>query len=546
MVSLNWKSFKEPYHSGEPGQTMSCIIILDTTLRDGTQAEGISFSLEDKLAIAQRLDEVGIHYIEGGYPLSNPKDVAFFQEMKSVSFKQAKLAAFGNTRRRSLSVEEDPGIRALLDCPTETISLVAKCWPLHVAQVLRASNQENLAMIRESVSFLKGEGKTVLFDAEHFFDGFKEDPDYALRTVQVAAEAGADVVVLCDTNGGRLPGEVARAVRTVRQALEVPLGIHAHNDSGLAVANSLAAVEEGATHVQGTINGFGERCGNADLCIVIPDLAYKMGLEVLSEVGLRRLTELSRYVYELANVVPQANQPFVGMSAFAHKGGLHIDAIRKDVRTYEHLSPELVGNERRLLISELSGAATILAKTDKFKLESDKALTRKILQQVQDLENEGYQFEAAEASFELLVKKAMGQHRRFFDLAGFHVSVRKDEQGRSVAEATVKVVNPEGEIEHTAGEGDGPVNALDAALRKALEQFYPNIKEMVLVDYKVRVVNPKAATAAKVRVIIQSRDHEDIWSTIGVSENILEASYQALVDSIEYKLLKDEERACHG
>jgi 2-isopropylmalate synthase len=321
------------------------------------------------------------------------------------------------------------------------------------------------------------------------------------------------------------------------------VGIHAHNDGGLAVANTLAAVAEGATHVQGTINGFGERCGNADLCVVIPNLAYKMGREVLGDVGLRRLTEVSRFVYELANVIPEAHQPFVGISAFAHKGGLHIDAVQKDVRTYEHISPERVGNERRLLVSELSGAATVWAKVDRYKLATDKALARKILEQVQQLENEGYQFEAAEASFELLVKKALGRHRRFFDLAGFHISVRKDEKGNTVAEATIKVKGPGGEIEHTASEGDGPVNALDAALRKALEKFYPSIKEMRLVDYKVRVVNPKAATAAKVRVIIQSRDHEDIWNTVGVSENILEASYQALVDSIEYKLLKDEERA---
>lgn len=525
---------------------MSLVTILDTTLRDGSQAEGITFSLDDKVGIARKLDELGVHYIEGGYPYSNPKDLNFFREMSRRPLREARLVAFGMTRRKGLSVAEDPGLRALLDAETPAVAVVGKSWDLHVREVLRTELSENLDMIRETVAFFKEAGREVIFDAEHFFDGYRENPEYALATLRAAQEAGADLLVLCDTNGGSLPDTVSRVTAAAAEAVEVPLGIHAHNDSGLAVANSLAAVAAGAVHVQGTINGFGERAGNADLCSVIPNLMLKMGREVLPPDRLRRLTEVSRYVYEVANLAPQEHQPFVGLSAFTHKGGMHVDAIRKNERTYEHISPQTVGNERRLLVSELSGAATILAKTERYNLAHNREMLRRVLREVQALEAEGFQFEAAEASFELLVKRLMGRYRPHFELLGYRVTVDGSRSARpavstpGAVEATVKL-RVGGETVHTASDGDGPVNALDGALRKALEPFYPSLSGMRLVDYKVRVVNPTAGTAARVRVIIESRDQRDIWSTVGVSENIIEASWQALVDSVEYKLIKDEE-----
>jgi 2-isopropylmalate synthase len=535
----------------------SPVTILDTTLRDGTQAEGVTFSLEDKVGIARKLDDLGIHYVEGGYPYSNPKDASFFREVRKRPLRQAHLVAFGMTRRKGLTVEKDPGLRALLEAETPAISVVGKSWDLHVREVLRVEPEENLAMVRETVAFLKAAGREVIFDAEHFFDGYGENPDYALASLQAAQDAGADLLVLCDTNGGSLPDTVADVTRAVAAKVAKPLGIHAHNDGGLAVANSLAAVAAGAVHVQGTTNGFGERCGNADLCVVIPNLMLKMGRTVLPEDRLRRLTEVARYVYEVANLPPAEHQPFVGLSAFTHKGGMHVDAVRKNERTYEHVAPTLVGNERRLLISELSGGATILAKTEKYNLSRNKELLRQVLQQVQEREAAGYQFEAAEASFELLVKQLLGHYRPHFELLSYRVTVDEDEsrppaggraagghpadRGATAVEATVKLRVGE-ETVHTASAGDGPVNALDGALRKALAPFFPRLAEMKLVDYKVRVVNPTAGTAARVRVIIKSRDHTDLWSTVGASENIIAASWQALADSVEYKLVKDEEQ----
>lgn len=525
---------------------MDKIVLYDTTLRDGSQGEGVSFSLQDKLGIAVKLDDLGIDYIEGGYPFSNPKDESFFMEIKNVRLRHAKIAAFGSTRRANFPTSEDPGIISLIKAETPVVTIVGKSWDFQVSNVLRTTLDENLKMVAETIEFLKGVNKEVIFDAEHFFDGYKSNPEYALKVIKTAQEAGADTIVLCDTNGGSLPQEIAEIVGQTLLSVHVPLGIHTHNDCDLAVANTIAAVEHGVRHVQGTINGFGERCGNADLCSIIPNLALKpvlsganvKGLRCLDEKGLKKLTEVSRYVYEVANILPRSNQPFVGKSAFAHKGGLHADAVRKDKASYEHISPEKVGNERRILISELSGSASVLAKIEKYDITHDRKLMKQILTQVQDLENKGYQFEAAEASFELLVKKALGKHRTFFNLEGFSTTVEKRENGTTNTIATVKI-KVDGVEELTASEGDGPVNALDGALRKALERFYPSIREMQLVDYKVRVIEPQKGTAAKVRVIIQSRDHKDLWSTVGVSENIVDASWQALVDSIEYKLLKD-------
>lgn len=522
---------------------MARIFIYDTTLRDGSQGEGINFSLQDKLLVTRRLDDLGIDYIEGGYPLSNPKDHEYFQEVRRLKLRHAKVAAFGMTRRKNCAVEEDTCIKALLESEAPVITIVGKTWDFQVRDVLGATLEENLRMIGDSIAYCRSKGREVIYDAEHYFDGFKHNPEYALATLKMAHTAGANVLVLCDTNGGALPDEIAQAVTRVRHSLEyAELGIHCHNDCDLAVANSLAAVARGATQVQGTINGVGERCGNADLVSVIANLALKLDHEVLQEGSLARLTEVSRYVYEVANMNFRANQPFVGTSAFAHKGGMHAHAVNKHTRSYEHIDPALVGNERRILVSELSGQSSILAKTTKYAVAHDKAMMVKILNQVQDLENEGYEFEAAEASFDLLVKKAIGIYSPKFERLAYHVNVETDAAGRTVTEATVKVRIGD-TVEHTVSEGDGPVNALDGALRKALAVSYPGLAQMQLVDYKVRVVNSKAGTAARVRVVIESRDAKDVWSTVGVSENIIEASWLALVDSLEYKLFKDEDKA---
>jgi 2-isopropylmalate synthase len=515
------------------------IKLYDTTLRDGMQAEGVSFSLEDKLAIARRLDELGIDYIEGGYAGSNLKEMQFFEEVAGPALKNSVIVAFGSTRRADASVSDDASLNAILACKTSAATLVGKCWDLHVTDVLGCSLDDNLTMCADSVQFLKQHGLEVIFDAEHFYDGYKQNPEYAMKVLSAAAEAGADALVLCDTNGGSLPNEVSKITGVVRDKFgTVMIGIHTHNDGDCATANALAAVRAGARHVQGTINGIGERCGNANLCALIPNLALKMGFDVLGRERIKTLTEVSRFVFEILNLTPVMNMPYVGESAFAHKAGLHVDALRKNKRTYEHIDPKLIGNERRFLISELSGKSNVLAELEKAKIVEDKKLARKILRRVQELENEGYQFEAADASFDLLVKKVMGTYEPSFDLIKYYVTTEKRASGELVTEATIKLRVGD-KVEHVVGEGDGPVNALDAALRKSLENFYPAIKEVHLIDYKVRVVNAGAGTAARVRVIIESRDKKSVWGTVGVSENIIEASWQALADSVEYKLQKD-------
>jgi 2-isopropylmalate synthase len=515
---------------------MAQIKVYDTTLRDGMQAEGVSFSLEDKLSIARCLDKLGVHYIEGGYAASNPKEMQFFHDAAKLGLKNARLAAFGNTRRADCKVDDDASLTAILACGAPVATLVGKTWDLHVKVVLGCSLEENLAICSESVRYLKSKGLEVVFDAEHFFDGYKENPEYAMKVLASAAEAGADALALCDTNGGSLPEQVFEITQHVcRTFASIAVGIHPHNDSDCATANSLAAVRAGATQVQGTINGLGERCGNADLCSVVAGLAFKMGYEVLPPEQMQMLTETSRYIFEIANLAPITNLPYVGSSAFAHKAGLHVDALRKSKKTYEHIAPEVVGNERRFLISELSGKSNILAELEKAKLTQDKVLARKILMRVQELENEGYQFEAANASFGLLVRKILGTFKPSFELIKYHVDVEKICNGKIVTEATVKLKVGDA-VEHVVGEGDGPINALDAALRKSLSAFYPTINDMHLIDYKVRVVNARAGTAARVRVVIESRDKTSFWGTVGVSENIIEASWLALVDSVEHKL----------
>ena len=519
---------------------MEKIKLYDTTLRDGMQAEGVSFSLEDKLAIAKCLDGLGLEYIEGGYAASNTKEMQFFTEAAKLGLKSSKIVAFGTTRRADYNVSDDLSLNAMLACKTQVATLVGKAWDMHVTDVLGCSLDENLTICAESVEYLKKHGLETIFDAEHFYDGYKKNQEYAMKVLAAAARAGADAIVLCDTNGGSLADEVYEITKTVCERFStVVVGIHTHNDTDCATANCLAAVRAGARHVQGTINGLGERCGNANLCVVVPNLAFKMGVEVLSLEKIKTLTEVSRYVFEIGNLAPVMNMPYVGESAFAHKGGLHVDALRKSKQSYEHIAPELVGNERRFLISELSGKSTVLAELEKAKIGEDKELARKILNRVQELENQGYQFEAANASFDLLVKKIMGTYKPSFKLVKYHTIVEKRDTGDMVTEATVKLVRPDGVTEHVVGEGDGPVNALDAALRKSLENFYPGIKDIHLIDYKVRVVNAKAGTAARVRVIIESRDKSSTWGTVGCSENIIEASWQALVDSVEYKLQKD-------
>jgi 2-isopropylmalate synthase len=520
---------------------MPRIAIYDTTLRDGSQGEGVNFSLQDKLQITRRLDDLGIDFIEGGYPLSNPKDFEYFQRVRELPLKHARVAAFGMTRRKGIAAADDTCIKALLDSQASLITIVGKTWDFQVREVLNTTLEENLNMIGDSVGCCRQAGRDVFYDAEHFFDGYRANPDYALRTLRAAEEAGASVLILCDTNGGNLPEEIAAAVEAVRRTLRAEIGIHCHNDCDVGVANSLAAVARGATQVQGTVNGIGERCGNADLVSIIANLALKRGCEVLRPGSLVRLTEVSRYVYEMANMNYRSGQPFVGTSAFAHKGGMHTHAVARNTASYEHIDPSQVGNERRILVSELSGQSTILAKTTKYAINEDRALMAKILTQVQDLENAGYEFEAAEASFDLLVKKAAGLYQPKFERLVYRVNVETDAAAKPVTEATVKVqVN--GQTMHTVSEGDGPVNALDGALRKALQPVYPRLAEMHLEDYKVRVVNARAETAARVRVVIEWRDGDAVWGTVGVSENIIEASWLALADSFEYKLFKDEEK----
>lgn len=523
---------------------MRTIHIYDTTLRDGTQGEGVNFSLQDKLLITRRLDDLGFDFVEGGYPLSNEKDEQFFQSAAELDLDRAVVCAFGMTRRKDVDPADDPGMQALVAARTAAVTLVGKTWDFHATEVLRVSLEENVDMIADSVAFLRDQGRRVIYDAEHFFDGWKANPDYAKKTIQAAASAGAEIVVLCDTNGGSLPAEIAELTAAAAKSLgDVPVGIHCHNDCELGVANSLAAVDAGAHQVQGTINGFGERCGNADLISVVANLALKKsGYRVLNDSGVERLTELSRYVYETANMWPRNNQPFVGASAFAHKGGMHVHAVNRAADSYEHINPESVGNERRILVSELSGRSNIVALTTKHDLQHDRQLMDKILGEVVRLENLGYQFEAAEASFDLLVKRCAGTFEPHFIRKSFHVNVESTADAEVTTEATVKLAVGDS-IRHDVAEGDGPVNALDAALRKALNGTFPNLRDMQLVDYKVRVINSDAGTAAGVRVMIESRDRDSVWGTVGVSENVIEASWIALVDSFEYKLYKDEAAA---
>lgn len=520
---------------------MQEVKLYDTTLRDGAQGEGISFSVSDKIKIARRLSALGIHYIEGGWPGSNPKDMEFFKAARKIRFKNSEVVGFGSTKRPKISPSKDGNLKALIKAGTSTVAIFGKTWDLHVTDVLKVSLQENLNMIRDTVEFLKSKKCQVFYDAEHFFDGYVNNKEYALETLRAAVNGGCDAVILCDTNGGMVTFDLATIVRAVSSEFATTtLGIHTHNDSGMAVANTLAAVEAGCRNVQGTINGYGERCGNADLCAIIPNLQLKMGYKCLPGKRLKELTEVSHYVSEIANMKQQDNQPFVGRSAFAHKGGVHINAVMKRPETYEHVGPETVGNHRRILVSELSGKTSIILRAKEMELDLSKEdpKTKKILRLIQNLENQGYYFEAADASFELLMKKALKKHKPFFTLEGFKVIIEKREDNTLISEATIKLKVNRKE-EHTAAEGDGPVNALDNALRKALNKFYPTLAEMHLSDFKVRVLEEKAGTAARVRVLIQSQDAKSSWGTVGVSENIIEASWQALVDSVEYKLVKD-------
>ena len=524
---------------------MAQVQIYDTTLRDGAQQEGLSLSVEDKLKIAKKLDELGIQYIEGGWPGSNPKDAEFFVRVQSLNLSNATVVAFGSTRRANVEAERDANLLALVDSQAPVCTIVAKSWDLHVTQVLETSLEENLAMIADSVAFLKSKGRRVFLDAEHFFDGFKANPSYALQAVKVAAEAGAECVILCDTNGGALPHEVSEIVARVKQETDVPLGIHAHNDSDTAVANSLAAVQAGAEQVQGTINGYGERCGNANLISTIANLKLKLGIDCIPDEQLQRLTEVSLYVSEIVNRPPNSFQPYVGASAFSHKGGLHAAAVAKVEQSYQHIPPETVGNVKRVVVSELSGRSNILTKVRELGIDVtlSQEHTRSLLEQIKLQESRGFQYEGAEASFELLVRRLMPDYVPPFTLVDFMVMVENrrrtpaDEDSDLLAEATVKV-RVDSEVMHTAAEGNGPVNALDNALRKALIQVYPSLEVIRLTDYKVRVVDQGYSTGAIVRVLIESTDGERVWQTVGASTNIIEASWMALSDSVEYWLVR--------
>ncbi len=523
---------------------MKKVKLYDTSLRDGLQGEGVSVSVTDKLNIVKKLDELGIDYIEGGNPASNQKDIDFFMKVKDLKLRNSVISAFGSTIRAKEKPSTDPGLKKLLSADTSVVTIFGKGWLLHVTDVLRVSPGKNLEMIKLTLRYLKKKNKEVIYDAEHFFDGYRDNPEYALSTLRAAVDGGADSLVLCDTNGGSMPDFISDTVSEVCRKFDVQVGIHTHNDSGMAIANSVMAVRAGAGHVQGTINGYGERCGNADLCAIIPLLKWKLGIECVTDEQSGKLVESSRYISEIVNVVPKNDQPFVGSSAFAHKGGMHVDAVHKNPVSFEHIKPELVGNHRRILVSEVSGKGNILAKASDFGVDlgGDATLAADIVERVKELEYLGYHFEAADASLEILIKKMVGKHRDYFELGGFRVSVELREDQRLISEATIKV-HVGGVMEHTAAEGDGPVNALDNALRKALERFYPSIKEIRLTDFRVRVLDARSGTAAKVRVIIESRDHIDTWQTVGVSENLIEASWRALVDSVDYKLMKDNEKS---
>ncbi|NLM75542.1 MAG: citramalate synthase [Clostridiaceae bacterium] len=517
--------------------------IFDTTLRDGAQAEGISFSVEDKLKIAKALDKLGVAYIEGGNPFSNPKDLEFFERTKSIKFENAKLVAFGSTRRRDIAVDQDKNILSMLSAQTPAVAIFGKSWDFHVEKIIRTSLEENLRMIKETVAFFKEKGKEIIYDAEHFFDGYKANPGYAMKTLEAAFEAGADCLVLCDTNGACFPQEVYDIVKAVKKAFDVKIGIHAHNDCGMAVANSIMAFGAGAEHIQGTFTGIGERCGNANLSTIIPNLQLKKKVSCIPEENLKSLTFTARKISEIANVTLNERDPYVGNSAFAHKGGMHIDGVCKDSSSFEHIDPNLVGNKRRFLMSEVAGRKTILEKIKAINpaIDKDSMETENIIQKLKELEHEGYQFEGAESSFELIVRKQLGKYKPFFELEKFQLMTEQPITSGASASALIKVA-VDGKSEITAAEGQGPVHALDKALRKALEVFYPELKDVHLTDFKVRVIDSNKATAAKVRVLIESTDGETVWTTVGVSTDIIEASWIALVDSIEYKLLKELEK----
>ncbi len=531
---------------------MDPIVLYDTTLRDGTQGENVNFTAEEKLAIAHRLDDLGVHYIEGGWPGSNPRDMRFFELAKRETFHTAKITAFGATRKPGISPETDQNIQTLIDADTPVITIFGKTWDLHVQKVMDNTLDENLAMITETVVCLKEHGREVIYDAEHFFDGYKDNADYAMRTLFAAIDGGSDTVVLCDTNGGNLPFEIEAIMTTVKQRLDdkyppsnsasnINIGIHTHNDSGVAVANSLVAINQGAMMVQGTINGYGERCGNADLTAIIPILCLKMNRPCIPIKNLTMLKKLSRFISETANLVPANDRPFVGKSAFAHKGGIHVSAVIKEPRAYEHIPPDLVGNRRRVLISDLSGKSNIEYKAEEMgvRLGGNGYDSREIVSKIKDLEEQGYQFDVADGSFKILVEKLTKQYQPLFALESFRVTMEKDKDQSCSAHATIKI-SVDGNKEITAAEGMGPVSALDNALRKALNQFYPGLDHMRLVDFRVRVIDGREGTAAKVRVFIQSRDQDEVWSTVGVSHDIIEASWQALEDSFQYKLSKKQ------
>ncbi len=520
---------------------MQRIFIYDTTLRDGSQAEGVSFTVNDKVKIARKLDEAGVHYVEGGWPGSNPKDKEFFALMKKAPLKHAKLAAFSSTRRKGMKAARDPNYKELVSAATPVVCIFGKTWALHVTDVLKTTLEDNLEIIRDSVSFLKKKKKEVVYDAEHFFDGYKDNPAYALKTLKAAADAGADILVLCDTNGGTLPEEVAGIITEVREAVATPLGIHTHNDMDLAVANSLAAVEAGCVQVQGTFCGFGERCGNADLTTVIGILSSKLGYRTIPENKLKGMKDAAYYISEIANLPIADSHPFVGHSAFAHKAGVHIDAILKNAKAYEHMAPETFGNHRRFITSELAGKMPFVLKARQMDVMMDKSSdeAKAMLKALQEKELMGYKFEGADASFELFVKKFLGKYKPFFKLTGFGVHTEKRADDKTALATAVVNIEVKGVPQKSSSSSVGPVGALDSALRQALTGFYPSLKNMHLTDYKVRVLDTRDGTAAKVRVLIESQDEHGSWTTVGVHENIIEASWEALVDSVEYKLLKD-------
>ncbi len=528
---------------------MEPILIYDTTLRDGTQAENINFTSEEKVKIAKKLDELGVQYIEGGWPGSNNRDVRFFELARKEAFKHARITAFGATRKPGIAACDDPNLQALIAAQTPTVTIFGKTWPLHVEEVMGNTREENLAMIRESVAFLKSNDREVIYDAEHFFDGYKDDPRYASQTLLAAVESGAEFLVLCDTNGGTLPSDIQAIVAEIHQCLDAEgkrfrLGIHCHNDCGMAVANTICAVQAGATMVQGTVNGYGERCGNADITAIIPILSLKMNQPTIPDQHLSKLKTLSRYVSETANMIPLNSRPFVGKSAFAHKGGIHVNAIMKEPRAYEHMDPTLVGNKRRVLVSDMSGKSNVEYKAKEMGVElgCNGYDCKQIVSEIKAMEDQGYQFDVADGSLKIFLEKFTRQFKPLFDLESFRITVEKDEDRPCTAHATIKIkVDDAHEI--TAAEGHGPVSALDSALRKALGKFYPNLDVMRLVDFKVRVIDGREGTAARVRVFIESRDHDDIWTTIGVSEDIIEASWQALADSFQFKRAKEKNAA---